>query len=118
MLSKSTPFYYTIIAILTTVVATSAVWFYISKPTAAITKNGDVKVCNEYKIARLSGYKYIRPLVYAEHNCEAKLYNDTKSSLKKVISDFKKAGSLTSISVYLRDFAQGEWMLIHSRPVR
>ncbi len=112
MLNKSIPLYYILIASIGVAVATSFAWFYFSKPTTSITKEGNVKSCNEYKIARLGGYDYVRPLVYAEHNCESNRYTSTKLTLNEIINNYKKAGTLTSASIYLRDFTQGEWMLI------
>ncbi len=68
--------------------------------------------CSEYNIARLTGYKHIRPLVSAETACESRKYATLKQHIESAVKEYKKQRVLTSASVYIRDFKQGEWTLI------
>jgi beta-lactamase class A len=67
--------------------------------------------CN-FQIARLSGYKYIKPLMYAERTCEAPMLTGIKSEVEKVVQSYQLKGVITSASVYLRLFNKGEWISI------
>jgi beta-lactamase class A len=66
-----------------------------------------------YKIDRLQGFKYIRPLVYAEPECEGPQYLSLKSQIQNKIQSYKNLNSLVSASVYLRDFDKGNWISVN-----
>jgi beta-lactamase class A len=68
----------------------------------------------EYNIDRLDGYQLIKPIVYAELNCESAKYESLKEKLTAIIDKYKVSKKLTSASVYLRVFGQGNWMSINS----
>jgi len=68
---------------------------------------------NSYNIRRLSGYKYIRPLVYAEPVSESEKYAGLKADMMNYTDSQKRAGWLTSASVYLRDFNKADWIAIN-----
>lgn len=75
------------------------------------SENAQSGFCN-YKIGRQKGFKYIRPLQYAEPECEGK-YLPLKGQLQNKIAAYKSSNSLTSASVYLRDFDKGNWININ-----
>lgn len=68
--------------------------------------------CN-YNIQRLGGYKFVHPLMYAEPNCEADALANVKAGIESVIDKYKNDGTITSASVYLRDFKYGNWTYIN-----
>lgn len=111
MLKKQFPLYYTLLAMLTSILISGAVFYYYTHETT-VTQKGEVKLCSEFMIARLSGYKFIKPLVYAEQSCESRRYSPLKKTVEGIISDLKAKGVLTQASIYLRDFRQGEWTVI------
>ena len=76
------------------------------------TEQPQSNVCN-YKIERLKGFKYIRPLVYAEPECEGAKYLPLKSQIQNKIDDYKKSNTLLSASVYLRGFNKGNWINVN-----
>ena len=72
---------------------------YNTNPTEVVPST----LCS-YKIERLNGFKYIRPIVYAEPECEGPKYLPLKEQIHNQIEDYKNAKSLISASVYLRGF--------------
>ena len=44
--------------------------------------------CSEYNIARLTGYKHIKPLVSAETACESRKYTPLKEHLEAAIHTY------------------------------
>ena len=68
--------------------------------------------CN-YKIERLEGYKYIRPINYAEPECETLKYLPLKAQVQNKIDEYKYSNNLTSASVYFRGFNLGNWININ-----
>lgn len=71
----------------------------------------------DYNIDRLDGYQLIKPIVYAEVNCESVKYQNLKEKLTGLIDNYKVSKKLISASVYLRVFGQGNWMSINSSEV-
>ncbi|MFM7839941.1 MAG: serine hydrolase, partial [Chitinophagaceae bacterium] len=65
-----------------------------------------------YNIVRLSGYKYIHPLMYAEPVCESDYLSPIKRDIESIITSYKVSGVIRSASVYLREFNNGEWITI------
>ena len=66
-----------------------------------------------YKIERLKGYKYIRPLIYVQSECESPSLSNIHQELQTAIDNYKQIGILTSASVYLRVFGHGDWTCIN-----
>lgn len=67
----------------------------------------------EYRIARLSGYKYVKPLVFAESECESSRYQGLKAHVAQVIQQHQSQGAVTDAAVYVRDFRLGEWFSLN-----
>lgn len=85
----------------------------VNATEVAEAENGSsALVCNT-KISRIEGFKFIRPLLFAEQECESPRFSSVKSSLSNLIQGFKSTGTLTSASVYLRVFKRGEWMSLN-----
>ncbi len=68
--------------------------------------------CN-YKISRITSFKYTRPIISAEPECESPIFFPLKNALNSFIENEEKDGVVTSASVYIRDFEKGEWMAIN-----
>lgn len=71
-------------------------------------------ICS-YNIARLNGYRFIRPLVFAEPSCETESMHSVKKALEHHIESLKEAGRIKNASVYVRLFQRGEWISIEDR---
>lgn len=63
-----------------------------------------------YKIGRLKGFEFIKPLEFAEPECEGNKYSTLKTKILNIIDQNKNSGSIVSASIYLRDFDKGDWM--------
>lgn len=70
-----------------------------------------VMICRDNKL-RLDGYKYIKPLLLVETNCEAPELMSIKSELLDLTQSYKANGYARDISLYLRKLNQGEWIEI------
>jgi beta-lactamase class A len=69
--------------------------------------------CNNYNIKRLSGYQFIRPLLYAEPTCESNQLAQYKTDIQSLIEKNKNQGNITTASVYIREFLKAEWISIN-----
>ncbi len=113
MLRKKIPLYY----LLLTGVACILVTYFISQ--RFITNNSEnqpstdksVLSCN-FTLTRLNGYKFVRPLMFADEPCEADKLLPVKNEVQKLINAFKLDNTISTASVYLRELNQGEWISI------
>ena len=77
-------------------------------------ETAEVSSSCKLNIDRLDGYKLIKPIVYAESSCESGQYENLKEKLIGLINNYKVSKNLSSISIYLRVFGEGNWMSINS----
>lgn len=61
-------------------------------------------------IKRLSGYLYIRPLLFADRNCESQRLMPLKAEVENIINNYKQSGTISGASVYLRLMSQAEYI--------
>lgn len=71
-------------------------------------------ICS-YNIARLNGYRFIRPLIFAEPSCETESMHSVRKALEEHIQSLKETGRIKNASVYVRLFQRGEWISIEDR---
>ena len=64
-------------------------------------------------VKRLMAYKYIQPLVNYKQGCESENLQPLRDEINTTIENFKQSGVLTTASVYMRVFGQGEWICIN-----
>jgi beta-lactamase class A len=112
MLKKTIPMYYIAVALVLGALIPSYLLLKKSNSSRTEENKSAAQQCSEYNIARLTGYKHIKPLVSAETACESRKYAGVKQDLERAIKEYKKQGLLTSASVYVRDFKKGEWTLV------
>lgn len=67
----------------------------------------------DYRIRRVEGFDLVRPLLYAEPVCEAPRLLTLKVALEKAIETARTQGTITSASVYVRDFNRAEWISVN-----
>jgi beta-lactamase class A len=79
---------------------------YASGTSANIT---EVSSKCDYDVARLKGFKHIRPLLFAEKQCESPSLDNIKQSISDLVDSAKASGKLVSASVYLRVYSKGDW---------
>jgi beta-lactamase class A len=85
-----------------------------SESSESVTGN-QIKESNtcSYNFRRLKGFKFIRPLMFGEPECEGVEYETIKNQLVSAIDNFKNSGSIKSASVYMRDFDKASWMSVN-----
>ena len=112
MLKRKTPLY----LLLVTVLLGSFLTFLITKSAYSKVSADSISedqlsyAQNQYKVKRLGGYKFIRPLVTAKPMAEDERYAAIKQSIENYIEGFRNQGVLRTASVYLRDFDQSGWI--------
>lgn len=67
-----------------------------------------------YQIERMSGYKFVKPLMFVDKDCESKSLAPLKSKIATFIDSYKSAGKINTASVYLRDYNNTAWTAINS----
>ena len=68
---------------------------------------------NNCKIGTQKGYKLIKPMLWAKPVKESQAFSALKSRLISLIESDTKQGLLTSASVYLYSFSDGDWTYIN-----
>ena len=83
-----------------------------SKTNRLITNQIQSNVCS-YKVKRLGGLQYIKPIMFVDNVCQGEKLMPLKSSLNILFDNFKKSGVLNSASFYIKDYANNDWMAIN-----
>ncbi len=117
LLKKKIPLSYTLVFAL----ACSAVSFFILQKSSLSHASANEVVdsvtptnvsCN-YTVARLKGYKYIKPLLNNAPECEAKSLESVKQEISTLIENEKQSGIITSASVYLKELSSDDWTAVN-----
>lgn len=66
-----------------------------------------------YNISRLSGFKYVKPLMYAESGMASTALMPVNHAIENYISRAKASGKISDASVYLRQFHNGTWTIVN-----
>ena len=109
------PFY---VLTITIVISVVAVYFIstMKKPlqaTPLIQSTQNTACITSMNIVRLKDYSLTKPILLADVNCESDGLEETKGALLDMIHQQQQYGNATSISVYLRKFADGSWTTIN-----
>ncbi len=81
---------------------------------AAVTTENTID-CGENSF-RLKGFKYIKPLVNENRECESARYGPLKETIKNYIDEQTKTGDIACASVYLKNLGPGEdWISVYPR---
>lgn len=72
------------------------------------------KSFSDYDVTRLSGLKYIRPIMFVDEDLEAEDLQDIKQQVTEIIDRYKNFEGVTSASVYLRQSTiKNKWISIN-----
>ncbi len=66
-----------------------------------------------FDLARIDGYEYIKPLEWAEEDIQSTELTSLRNKIIKKIEYYKKDGSIASASVYLKIFGKEDWLCIN-----
>lgn len=87
---------------------------YIDKSTANIPAIQDTQLYNcNFKITRLNGYEYIKPILFAENPCPSPRLDNMRAEVETLINSYKAQGTIANASVYLKHLNTSDWMSIN-----
>ena len=111
------------LVIITCLLATNLVTYYFTAKKSDPKKEATDEESNSslysnngacaVKIERLSGYDYIKPLLFVDKECEADELLPLKQSVTNLITNYKNSGVLNSASVYLKEYSTNNWFSIN-----
>ncbi|MBK7214506.1 MAG: serine hydrolase [Bacteroidales bacterium] len=86
----------------------------ISKSSAELSSNQSIPSENcGYRVKRLNGHNLIKPILYIESSCESENLQLLKQEVNNTILNYSADGTLTSASVYVRNFINSEWFCLN-----
>lgn len=92
-------------------VASFVVYYYTEKQMqSSIDSASDSRFC-EYNVKRMSGLKFVRPILWVDDNCESERLIDTKQKITEIIAKYKQYDGVSSASVYLR--SNTDWTVVN-----
>jgi beta-lactamase class A len=108
---KFTLFHVALISILLSLLASGGIYWWISrKDKATLAINAAKKNC-EYNIKRITGLKFVKPILWVDENCESDNLVSTKLKVAEIIEKYKQTSGVTTASLYLR--ANGQWTVVN-----
>lgn len=89
--------------------------FYLDKKEDNQSENNKniSSECKDYKLKRLSGYKYAMPLMFVDNTCQSEKLSSLKNELNNLFNKYKESGVLISASLYLKDYNSNGWIAIN-----
>jgi beta-lactamase class A len=66
-----------------------------------------------YNIKRMGGFRFVKPLMFVDEDCESESLMNTKQKLISIIDQYKSIGDVDLASVYLREYNHNEWISIN-----
>ncbi len=112
MFNFRVPAYYVLLSAVlvgSTVFYTSKLMFNRNTDTKKDSNVSTVSANCKTDRKRLEGYNYIKPLIYAEKECESAELTTLKENVINTITLAKNEGLVTSASVYIRVFSKSLW---------
>jgi beta-lactamase class A len=100
------------ISVIISLAASGGIYWWISrKDSVTLAINSDKKNC-EYNIKRITGLKYVKPILWVDENCESDNLVSTKLKIADIIEKYKQTSGVATASIYLR--ANGQWTVVNS----
>ena len=75
--------------------------------------NTDQSLACNYNLKRLEGYKFIKPLLFVDDDCEGDNLAISKQEINNVIENYKATQGVISASVYIREYQYNSWTAIN-----
>jgi beta-lactamase class A len=111
---KKISLFYVVVVLAFTILITGFATSEITKKTSANTdsSSSNQSVCT-YKVKRLAGFSYVKPLLFVDNECESENLSSIKQSVYQLIENYKKNKVITSASVYLKAYNTNDWTSIN-----
>jgi len=108
---KFSIFHVALISIIISLLASVVIYWWISrKDNAALAINSAKKTC-EYNIKRITGLKFVKPILWVDENCESDDLVSTKLKIAEIIEKYKQTSDVATASIYLR--VNGQWTVVN-----
>ncbi|WP_298154261.1 serine hydrolase [Flavobacterium sp.] len=92
-----------LIALLAVCLALATAHFFTGdKSKDTVNSNNTASVACNFNVKRLAGYRYVRPLMFVDGECESENLMATKSKINGIIEAYKRDKGVTGASMYLR----------------
>lgn len=88
-------------------------YFLVSYFNSSDVSVSTVDSTASYKVKRLDGYKYIKPILFVDSESESSEMASMKSEIVNIIEAFKQQNILKSASVYIKDYNSNDWTVIN-----
>ncbi len=111
MLKRKIPIYFAVLLTFLGTACSYVVTTKLSKVEEKPVADNSIASCYNTRV-RLSGYDYIRPLLYSDVTCQSQKLLSVKNEVNSLIDSYKQSGSINTASVYLRQLNQGDWISI------
>ena len=82
----------------------------IKRTTEDTASNTNICV---YNIKRLNGYKFVKPLMFVDEDCQSNSLSGVQKKINAVIENHKANRTLINASVYLREYGYNEWTSVN-----
>lgn len=92
-------------------------YYYTNKKNKAETEevsNTNDNEASSYKVKRISGYDFIKPILVVDEKYESSNLSSIKQNATYIIDNYKKIGVLNSASMYIKEFNGNGWTGINT----
>lgn len=114
ILTKKLSVSYTAIFVVISCISTFVITSFINKnENSTDTEDTESSSYCKYKVKRLDGYSYVKPLMFVDEECEGDNLAVSKREINEIIQNYKTMQGVTSASVYLRDYNEGTWTTVN-----
>ncbi|WP_309642079.1 serine hydrolase [Flavobacterium sp.] len=103
------------ILIVSMIATNTLTYFYSTKKSVSVADEADQSVHTDnssgctYKVQRLNGYDFIKPILFVDTQCESEKLSPVKQSVTTLINNYKNIGVINSASVYLKEYQANDW---------
>ncbi|MBI5917230.1 MAG: serine hydrolase [Bacteroidetes bacterium] len=80
---------------------------------ASLAGKHEINRTPDYTIKRVQGFENIRPLLTVETAAESPIFDPLKQDLTSTIDTLTKAGTVSEVSIFFKEFEHGNWMAIN-----
>ena len=99
-------------------IATNAfTYYYTNKKNKSeneeVSNTSDNSSCG-YKVKRISGYKFIKPILLVDEKYESSNLSSIKQNITNIIDNYKKIGVINSASIYIKEYNGNGWTGINT----
>lgn len=93
------------------IVATNTITYlyFREKPNTECTEKSTATQGHSYEVKRLSGYKYVKPILFVDEKYESESLSGLKQNVAGIIENYKKTGIVSSASFFLKEFNGNGW---------